>query len=121
MRRKVIDLHGPLHIVVIAGCHFSESAARAIHADSELRDVFARHATWLAAPAQPLADVADWNREFPDMPMQVAWTTGEWSMLDDWAMPTYYVFRDGHETAQFQGWSGVETLKRELRRAKVLT
>lgn len=119
MHRDGIDLGGPLHIVVIAGCHFSEAAARAVRDDPQLHALFASHATWLAAPSQPLADVAGWNREFSDMPMHVAWNTREWSMLDDWGMPTYYVFRNGRETARFQGWHGSTALKRALREAGV--
>lgn len=121
MRRQGIDLGGPLRIVVIAGCHYSEDAARAVQADPALHALFARHAVWLAAPAQSIAAVVGWDREFPDMPMHVAWSNDAWPMLDDWSMPTYYVFRDGRESARFKGWHGISVLKDELRKAGALS
>lgn len=119
MRRRSVSLDGELRIVVIAGCHFSEDAARAIEHDARLRPLFADHSIWLASASQPLQQVAAWNRQFSTLPMHVAWQSQEWSMLDDWAMPTWYVFRHGKLTARFQGWQGVPELKRQLRRAGV--
>jgi hypothetical protein len=120
MRRVAIDLDGPAKIVVIAGCHFSEDAARAIEADALLRPLFARHSIWLAAPSQPIEDVVDWNRSFHDLPMHVAWRQQEWPMLPDWSMPTYYVFRHGRLAKRFSGWLGIGALKQSLRDAGLL-
>jgi len=120
MRRQAFDLGGPLRIVVIAGCHFSEDAARAIEADAQLRPLFERHSLWLASPAQPIEDVSTWDRQFPGLPMHVAWRQDEWSMLPDWGMPTYYVFRHGRLAERFHGWLGTARLKQELRRAGAL-
>jgi hypothetical protein len=120
MRREGIDLGGPLKIVVIAGCHFSEEAARAIAGDAQLRDLFARHSFWLAAPSQDIENVADWNREFADFPMHVAWRQQEWSMLPDWSMPAYYIFRRGKLEGQFSGWSGILGLRQSLSEVGVL-
>jgi hypothetical protein len=117
MHRRPIDLDGPLQILVIAGCHFSENAARAIEGDDILRPLFASHSIWLAAPSQPIEDVADWNRAFPDLPMHVAWRQEEWPMLPDWSMPSYYVFRHGRLARRFSGWLGVDKLKQSLREA----
>jgi hypothetical protein len=120
MRRQAFDLGGPLRIVVIAGCHFSEDAARAIEGDAQLRPLFARHSIWLASPAQPIEDVSAWNRQFGDLPMHVAWRQDEWSMLPSWSMPTYYVFRDGRLAKQFTGWLGTAKLKQALHEAGAL-
>ena len=120
MRRQAVDLGGPLRIVVIAGCHFSEDAAKAIEGDAELRPLFARHSFWLAAPSQPITDVPAWNREFADLPMHVAWRQDEWPMLPDWGMPTYYVYRDGQLVKRFSGWLGAAQLKQSLREAGAL-
>lgn len=121
MHRQAMHLDGPLRIVVIAGCHFSEDAARAIEADASLRPLFAQHSIWLAAPSQRIEDIAGWNREFSDLPMHVAWNQAEWSMLPDWGMPTYYVFRHGREIARFSGWLGIARLKQALRDAGAMT
>ena len=85
MTRRAADLDASLRIVVVAACHFSEDAARAIAGDARLDALFRRHAFWLAAEATPPADAAAWNRAFPGQPIHIAWRDGEWSMLDSWA------------------------------------
>lgn len=120
MRRQAIDLGGPLRIVIIVGCHFSEDAAHAIEADAQLRSLFAQHTIWLANPAEQIGDVSAWNRQFPDFPMHVAWSQDEWSMLPNWGMPTYYVYRNGQLVKQFSGWLGIAKLKQSLREAGAL-
>lgn len=120
MRRRAVVLDGPLKIVVIAGCHFSETAARAIEGDAPLRALFARDSLWLASPSQPIEDVVDWNRKFGDLPMLVAWRQEEWSMLPDWHMPTYYVFRNGRLVDRFSGWRGIDELRKSLHQAGAL-
>lgn len=119
MWRRPFDLSTPLRIVVVASCHFSKDAARAIEADAQLRSIFSSHAIWLASQNESFSAVSEWNREFPDQPIRLAWQDGEWSMLDSWAMPTFYVFRDGHLEKKFSGWHGTEALKRSLREAGV--
>jgi hypothetical protein len=120
MSRRAFDLSTPLRLVVVASCHFSQDAARAIEADAQLRPIFAADAIWLASQSEYFSAVIDWNREFPDQPIHVAWQDSEWSMLDSWAMPTFYVFRHGHLVKKFSGWSGVTTLKQSLHEADVL-
>jgi hypothetical protein len=72
MRRQAFDLGGPLRIGVIAGCHFSEDAVRAIEGDAQLRPLFAQHSIWLAMPSQPIEDLSAWDRQFPGLRMHVA-------------------------------------------------
>lgn len=119
MTRESIDLDVPLRVVVVAACHFSEDAARAIASDPRLDALFRQHAVWLAADATSPADAAAWNRAFPTQPIHIAWRQREWSMLDSWAMPTYYVFRQGREVARWHGWLGLDTLGSELAKAGV--
>ena len=119
MHREAIALDVPLRIVVVAACHFSEDAARAIAADPRLDALFHQHAVWLAAEGTYPADAAAWNRAFPTQPIDVAWRDREWSMLDSWAMPTYYVFRHGREVARWSGWLGLDALRAELTKAGV--
>lgn len=119
MHRQAIDLDAPLRIVVVAGCHYSEDAVRAIAGDPRLDALFHRHAVWLAGEGTSPADAAEWNRSFPSQPIHIAWRDGEWAMLASWAMPTYYVFRDGHEVARWRGWLGLDALRHELDRAGV--
>lgn len=119
MSRGMVDLDVPLRIVVVAACHFSEDAARAIATDPRLDALFHQHAVWLAADATAPTDAAGWNRAFPTQPIHIAWRQREWSMLDSWAMPTYYVFRHGREVARWQGWLGLDVLRTELSKAGV--
>lgn len=117
MTRQAFDLDTPLRIVIVASCHFSQDAARAIKQDPQLQPLFARHAVWLADQNEPIADVEDWNREFPDQPIHVAWQNSEWSKLDSWGMPTFYIFRHGKLIDQWSGWpadSGMQTLRQHL-------
>ncbi|MBN8895188.1 MAG: hypothetical protein J0I71_10195 [Rhodanobacter sp.] len=120
MARQSFDLSAPLRIVVVASCHFSRDAARAIRADAQLRSLFAGNAIWLASQNEQLDAVSDWNREFPDQPIHIAWHDSEWSMLDSWAMPTFYLFRHGQLVTKFSGWKDVDTLKQSLREGGVL-
>ena len=120
MARQPFDLSAPLRIVVVASCHFSRDAARAIRADAQLRSLFAGNAIWLASQNEQLDAVSDWNREFPDQPIHIAWRDSEWSMLDSWAMPTFYLFRHGQLVKKFSGWEDVNTLKQALREGGVL-
>lgn len=120
MTRQAFDLSAPLRIVVVASCHFSQDAARAIEADAQLRPIFASDAIWLASQNEYFSSVTDWNREFPDQPIHIAWQNSEWSMLDSWAMPTFYVFRHGRLVKKFSGWFDIGTLKQSLRDANVL-
>lgn len=120
MIREAFDLSTPLRIVVVASCHFSQDAARAIEADTQLRPLFARHAIWLASESESFDAVARWNGEFPQQPIHVAWQDSEWPMLDSWDMPTFYVFHDGHLTGKFSGWLGLESLKHSLHEAGAL-
>jgi hypothetical protein len=116
--RTPVDMQVPLRIVVVAGCHFSVDAARAIRANPELDTLFREHAIWLANENERLSDVLTWNREFPDQRMHVAWRNDEWSMLKSWNIPTFYVFRNGKQVDQWSGWgtSGMGNLLSHLRK-----
>jgi hypothetical protein len=120
--RDPVDMQVPLRIVVVAGCHFSVDAARAIRADPQLDTLFREHAIWLADENESLSDVLTWNREFPDQRMHVAWRNDEWSMLKSWDIPTFYVFRHGKQVDQWSGWgtSGMSNLVSHLREDGVI-
>lgn len=115
MLREPVDMDVPLRIVVVAGCHFSVDAVRAIRANPRLDALFRDHAVWLAGENESLPDVLQWNREYRDQPMYVAWRHKEWSMLASWNIPTFYVFRYGKLTGQWPGWNGPDDLRAHLR------
>lgn len=122
MRRIDVDIRQGVHIVVVAGCHFSRDAARAIQQEPALDAWFRQHATWLAPSDEPLTAAADWNREFPERPLLIAWREADWPQISAWAMPTFLIFRDGVLLRSFSGWpadTGLATLRRELAAAGI--
>lgn len=122
---QAVNMDVPLRIVVVASCHFSEDAARAIDDNPILRHLFHQYAIWLADDNQSIAATRDWNREFPDQPIHIAWQNSQWPMLDNWAMPTFYVFRHGKLIEEWSGWPGdgtaLATVRTELQKAGVLS
>lgn len=119
MTRRAFDLNLPLRIVVVASCHFSRDAARAIDAQPRLRRLFADHAIWLADQSEEIDAARSWNQQFPDQPIHIAWRNREWDRLSDWDMPTFYVFRRGKLVDHWSGWSagtGMKQLREHLRR-----
>lgn len=117
MLRKPINLDQGQHIVIIAGCHFSVDAVTSIEAHPDIARVLARHGLWLANQNESLADVAVWNKDHPNQPMNVAWTKSEWQRITSWAMPTFYIFKHGKLVDQWAGWpadTGLTTLRQHL-------
>ena len=105
LSRGTLDLTHGLHIVVIAGCHFAKDAAIAISAEPELNRLFEQHAVWLAPASERISDVAEWNRQLPSQPIQIAWRERDWPQISSWNMPTFYVIRDGVLLKQWSGWT----------------
>lgn len=103
--RIALDL-GPAQVLVMAGCHFSDDAAREIAADPVLGPVFRDHATWLGLPpgSEDPADIAEWNRIHPQAPMLAIHDRDEWPMFPQWIMPSFYVVRDGQVQGEERGW-----------------
>jgi hypothetical protein len=106
LQRSPVDT-APLQVLVLAGCHFSADAARDIVADPVLGPLFRAHAHWLSLPPgmEDLQAVRDWNREHPQAPMEMLYDRSEWPMFTRWAMPTFYVVRDGKVLGSMAGWS----------------
>ncbi len=105
LSRGTVDLAYGLHIVVIAGCHFAKDAEIAISAEPRLNRLFEQHAVWIAPANEQISDVAEWNRQSPSQPIQIAWRERDWPQISSWNMPTFYVFRDGVLLKQWSGWS----------------
>lgn len=103
--RVGLDL-GPAQVLVMAGCHFSDDAAREIAADPVLGPAFRAHATWLGVPPgnEDPADVAEWNRAHPQSPMLTLYDRSEWPMFPHWRTPTFFVMRGGRIVDSVVGW-----------------
>ena len=105
-KRIGIDLK-PLQLIVVAGCHFSEDAAREISSDPLLGPVFARHARWVSLPpgGENLHALAEWNRNHPHAPMLAIHDRSEWALISEWVMPTFAIVKDGKVIDSTRGWS----------------
>ena len=105
-KRIGIDLT-PLQMIVVAGCHFSEDAAREITKDPMLGPVFARHARWISLQpgGENLDALAEWNRKYPQAPMVAIHDRSEWALISHWAMPTFAIVKDGKVVDSTRGWS----------------
>jgi len=105
-KRIGIDLK-PLQVIVVAGCHFSEDAARELSSDPVLGPVFARHARWISLPpgGENLDALAEWNRKYPQAPMVAIHDRSEWALVSHWAMPTFAIVKDGKVVDSTRGWS----------------
>ena len=122
LSRDTLDLARGLHIVVVAGCHFAKDAAIAISADPGVNRLFQSHGVWLAPASERISDVAEWNRQLPSQPIQIAWRERDWLQIPSWNMPTFYIFRDGALVTQWSGWpsdSGMKSLLLRLHDAGV--
>lgn len=106
LERRTVTLDEPVHVIVIAGCHFARDAALDIERDPLLHKGFAQHVLWMTPqdgnPADP--ELIRWNREHPLTAMRNAYRETEWPQIDSWAMPTFYFFRDGKLDKKFVGW-----------------
>jgi len=107
--RRDVDLRGRAQVVVISGCHNADDALREIDSDPVLRGVFRAHATWLNETASDLSETALSNKEHSQELMTLVYDTKEWPMVDNWAMPTFYFFKNGRLAAKVVGWLGHRT------------
>lgn len=109
-----IDLQ-PLQIIIAAGCHFSADAARDIARDPVLGPVFTTHAHWLSLQPgnEELGDLARWNREHPQAPMLPIHDRSEWALIPRWAMPTFFVIRNGKILDSTSGWASDDPASRK--------
>ncbi len=106
--RRIVTLPQGPHIIVVSHplCHFSQNATAAIDKDVELAAVFRENAKWLA-PVNGRLDVdllQAWNKLHADAPITVAYRAEEWPLIDNWATPTFYFFRDGRLKSKVSGW-----------------
>jgi hypothetical protein len=107
VRRDAMNLHGT-YIVIMSSplCHFNQAAVRSFDKrKGPLRALF-QHAIWLVPPDESttFSEVAEWNAQHPQEPMQFAYRRTDWPMIDRWEMPTFYFVRDGKLVDEVIGW-----------------
>lgn len=106
--QQAVVLGDGIDIVVIGHphCHFSRDAVTAIEASPSLKALFEHHSRWLMPQdGRMLAkDIAEWNARHPVARMSYIYREQDWPVIDTWATPTFYFFRDGALTDKRVGW-----------------
>lgn len=110
-------------VVVLAGtdCHYSRNAVRDIDADPVLRELFHKHARWVA-PAQDIVGfdaLQTWNQAHPSQPLAVASDNAQWPMFRVLETPTFFFYRRGKLVDTVVGWprdGNAVALRRALRK-----
>lgn len=101
-----------LVVVFSPGCGFSRRAFAALEKQTSLAELLQTRTVWLH-PASGDLDIpawAAWNRNNPHAPLVEAHAETEWSWIDSWATPTFYVLRNGQVHTKVVGWPGEEQL-----------
>jgi hypothetical protein len=130
-RRELVrlrfNIHAPSQVVVLGstGCHFSANAARALEADSLLRDIFRDYAQWVAPSADLTAfdAVRTWNRTYPDMRFGIAYDNAALPMVKRFDTPTFYFLDHGTVVDTVVGWpesGNLDAIRRGLREINLL-
>jgi hypothetical protein len=116
---REVDVSTGLRLLVVAhpGCGYSRKAADAIQADDMLREIFERHAVWIAPPTrEPTnASIIKWNLKRPKQRLSVAYRASDWPLIDDWSTPMFYLLRDGQLVDTVAGWPADGTTQEQLR------
>ncbi|HEY0200033.1 MAG TPA: hypothetical protein VGC19_16095 [Rhodanobacter sp.] len=130
-RRKLLrlrfNIRAPAQIIVLAGtgCHFCHNAARDLERDPLLRDIFRDYGQWVAGSDDLTAfdAVRQWNRDYPDMRLGIAYSNDELPMLKHDGTPTFFFLDHGTVVATVIGWpdnGNLEAIRRGLRRIDLL-
>jgi hypothetical protein len=104
--RRTVALDPKAQVVVVAGCHLSDDAARDIENDPVMRAAFSNHVLWITPAVDDPADPAllTWNREHPLAAMSTVYRESEWRDITSWNTPTFYFFRGGRLEGKISGW-----------------
>jgi hypothetical protein len=123
--RDVIRLRNGIFIVVVGlpSCQYTQHAVKDIDSNEDLRQLLESNTSWLA-PADQTIDIElfqKWNQTHPRKAMVIAYRASDWPEINDWATPTFYVYRNGVVVAKVSGWprqGRAEELKRAILGAK---
>ncbi|MFC7520177.1 hypothetical protein ACFQS6_08190 [Xanthomonas populi] len=107
-KRRLREIQVPLRgdtlvVVVLPHCRFSVRAMDDLRHHPLLRGVTL---VWLA-PVGLRLDYElfeTWNKTHTDQSIVLARHTADWSMIDSWGTPTFYLIHDGKVVANFSGW-----------------
>ncbi|MBX9402365.1 hypothetical protein K4L06_13705 [Lysobacter sp. BMK333-48F3] len=97
-----------VRVIVVSGCHAARDAARGIASDAALREAFLHaDALWLAPADRAFdsAEIRQWNLEFPDSPIRIAFNHAAWKGVDFSRQPAFFFFKDGRLVSKSVGWS----------------
>jgi hypothetical protein len=125
--RLRFNIRAPAQVIVLAatGCHFCHNAARDLERDPLLRDIFRNYGQWVAGSDDLTAfdAVRQWNHDYPDMRLGIAYSDDELPMLKHNGTPTFFFLDHGTVIATVVGWpdnGNLEAIRRGLRRIELL-
>ncbi|PPT78463.1 hypothetical protein XarbCFBP8152_12225 [Xanthomonas arboricola] len=104
LREIDISTRGEVLVAIVHPlCGFSLRAMHDLRNSPLLRETTT---VWLAPVGQRIYyDVLKkWNAEHPDQEIMLARSTADWSMIEQWATPNFYLLREGHVISHFSGW-----------------
>lgn len=109
-----------LVVLVGAGCHYSQDALAAIHADADLQAHLRQAGAMLVtAPDAPVPTrfIAAWNAANPGLPLSAPHDMRGWDAMRMANVPHFYLLKDGKVVAEDSGWpdgGNKEALRRLL-------
>jgi hypothetical protein len=125
--RLRFNIRAPAQVIVLAGtsCHYCHNAARDLERDPLLRDIFRNYGQWVAGSNDLTAfdAVRQWNRDYPDMRLGIAFSDDELPMLKHNGTPTFFFLDHGTVVATVVGWpdnGNLEAIRHGLRRIDLL-
>lgn len=124
---RSVDLNTNYRIVIVAECHVSRDAARAIEANTSLREAFKKgNAVWIQPADRTLnfEFVRQWNAEFPDEQISIAYRNKDWADIDFSRIPNFYIYKNGklifHEVGWWKNGSAPKSILKDLHDAGLL-
>jgi hypothetical protein len=125
--RLRFNVRAPAQIVVFAGtgCHFCHIAAGDLEREPLLRDIFREYGQWVADSEDITAfdAVRQWNNDYPDMRLGIAYGDNELPTLKHQGTPTFFFLEHGAVVATVVGWpdkGNIDAIRDGLRKIDLL-
>jgi hypothetical protein len=102
-----VEFPSDAYVVVVAGCHMARHAAKAIVESAQLSLLFEEASVlWVTDSSVQLDSqmLDEWNLEFPDFRLQIAYDNAAWKDVNFETIPTFHFFKAGKLIDTQVGW-----------------
>ena len=92
--------------VVSLNCGFSRAALTQLAARDEFTQKVKGRALWIV-PGERSLDferIAKWNGDNPSLQLSLVHKEQDWTFVDDWSTPTFYIMHEGKVVDRVVGW-----------------